>query len=189
MKHLIKWIVRFYTMAELSYILKKESTYSDCQESLKQTSFDNENNQYLCQSSMTVYDFDCIVKKLYPQKQPSSYDALMVDEGKKIVYCIEFKNQIPSQINNANIKKKLIHGKEVLEAICRHTNVQKKDYQFIYCVVHKPTKTRYNNPITDRETKFELKSYKGSYFDNIVTNDIHFFKNEFKKKFKDEECT
>lgn len=147
MKLLIKWIVRFYTVAELSYVLKQESQYNDCHESLKQTSFDKENNQYLCQSSMKVYDFDCIVKKLYPQKQPSSYDSLIVDEAKKVVYCIEFKNQIPSQINNANIKKKLTNGKEVLESICSNANVQKKDYKFIYCVVHKPAKTRYNNPI------------------------------------------
>ncbi len=188
MKHLIKWIVRFYTVAELSYALNQNSLYSKCIESLKETSRDKEHNEYLCQSNMLVYDFDCIVKKLYPNKQPSSYDSLIVDENKKIVYCIEFKNQIPSQINNANIKKKLTNGKEVLDNICSNENVQKNNYSFIYCVVHKPAKNRYNNPLIDRETKFELKAYKGSHFDNIVTNDINFFKNEFSKEFNDEEC-
>ena len=175
-------------MAELSYALKNRAEYSDCKESLKETSFDKENKQYLCQSSMEVYDFDCIVKKLYPKKQPSSYDSLIVDENRKIVYCIEFKNQIPSAIHNSNIKKKLTNGKEILDNICKNENVQKKDYQFIYCVVHKPAHNRYGNPLVDRETKFELKAYQGTYFDKIITNDINFFKNEFRKEFKEEGC-
>ncbi len=175
-------------MGELSYALKHKSEYSECKESLKETSKDKEHNEYLCQSTMEIYDFDCIVKKLYPKKQPSSYDSLIVDEKSKIVYCVEFKNQIPSQINNANIKKKLTNGKEVLDNICTKENVQKKDYQFIYCVVHKPAHNRYGNPLVDRETKFELKAYRGSYFDKIVTNDINFFKNEFRKEFNEEGC-
>jgi len=175
-------------VAELSYALKNKSDYSECQKSLKETSRDKEHNEYLCQSSMEVYDFDCIVKKLYPQKQPSSYDSLIVDEKGKMVYCIEFKNQIPSQINNANIKKKLTNGKEVLDNICKKENIQKKDYQFIYCVVHKPAHNRYGNPLVDRETKFELKAYIGTHFDKIITNDINFFKNEFRKEFKEEGC-
>ena len=80
-------------MAELSYALRTKADYSECKESLKETSFDKENHQYLCQNSMEVY----------PQKQPSSYDSLIVDEKRKIVYCIEFKNQIPSAINNATV--------------------------------------------------------------------------------------
>lgn len=175
-------------MAELSYVLRNNTQYTDCTESLKETSKDKEHNEYLCQSSMEVYDFDCIVKKLYPSKQPSSYDSLIIDEDKKMVYYIEFKNQIPSQINNANIKKKLTNGKDVLDNICSNDNVQKKDYQFIYCVVHKAVQNRYGNPLVDRETKFELKAYKGSHFDKIVTNDINFFKNEFRKEFKEENC-
>jgi len=175
-------------VAELSYALQNKIDYSECKESLKKTSKDTENNEYLCQSSMEVYDFDCIVKKLYPQKQPSSYDSLIVDENRKIVYCIEFKNQIPSQIKNANIKKKLTNGKEVLDNICTNENVQKKDYKFIYCVVHKPAHNRYGNPLVDRELKFELKSYKDIYFDKIVTNDINYFKNVFRKEFQEENC-
>jgi len=175
-------------VAELSYALKNRAKYSECKKSLKETSFDKENRQHLCQSSMEVYDFDCIVKKLYPLKQPSSYDSLIVDENKKIVYCIEFKNQIPSAISNVNIKKKLTNGKEILDSICTDENVQKKDYQFIYCVVHKPAINRYGNPLIDRETKFELKAYKGTHFDKIVTNDINFFKNEFRKEFNEEGC-
>ena len=175
-------------MAELSYILRNNPHYSECVESLKETSKDKEHNEYLCQSSMEVYDFDCIVKKLYPKKQPSSYDVLIVDEENKLIYCIEFKNQIPSAINNANIKKKLTNGKEVLDSICINENVQKRDYKFIYCVIHKPARNRYGNPLVDRETKFELKAYKNTHFDEIVTNDINFFKNEFRKEFKKEGC-
>ncbi len=188
MRPLTKWIVRFYKVAELSYVFKNHSQYDECIESLKETSKDKENQQYLCESSMQVYDFDCIVKKIYPHKQPSSYDSLIIDENKKIVYCIEFKNQLPSQIKNANIQKKLTNGKEVLDNICVKGNVQKKDYQFIYCVVHKPVQNRYGNPLLDREIKFELKAYSGNCFDSIVTNDINFFKNEFRKEFSKEGC-
>ena len=180
-----RWIVRFYKVAELSYVLK---SYAECLNSLKETSRDSEHHEYLCQSDMSVYDFDCIVKKLYPQKQPSSYDSLIVDESRKVVYCIEFKNQIPSAINNQNIVKKLTNGKDILDNICHKGNVQKNDYEFIYCVVHKARATRYKNPISNREIKFELKQYKDTYFDNIVTNDIEFFKNEFNKEFQDKGC-
>lgn len=175
-------------MAELSYILKSKPVYSECLATLKETSKDSHNSEYLCQSDMLVYDFDCIVKKLYPQKQPSSYDSLMIDEHKKIVYCIEFKNQIPATINNQSIVKKLTHGKEILDTICADENVQKRDYKFIYCVVHKARQTRYRNPISDREIKFELKQYRGTYFDDIVTNNIDFFKNEFNKEFQHKGC-
>lgn len=185
---LTKWIVRFYKVAELSYILKSKYEYNECLDTLKETSKDTQNNEYLCQSDMLVYDFDCIVKKLYPQKQPASYDSLMIDENRKIVYCIEFKNQIPSAIKNQNIVKKLTNGKEILDTICDNDNVQKRDYRFIYCVVHKATKTRYKNHISDREIKFELQQYKGTYFDDIVTNNIDFFKNEFNKEFQHKGC-
>ncbi|CAA6816829.1 MAG: Unknown protein [uncultured Sulfurovum sp.] len=175
-------------MAELSFVLRNNIQYTNCRDTLKETSKDTENNEYLCQSSMEVYDFDCIVKKLYPQKQPASYDSLIIDEKKKIVYCVEFKNQVPSQINNANIKKKLTNGRDVLNNICTNENVQKKNYKFIYCVIHKPAHNRYGNPLVDRETKFELKAYTDTHFDKIVTNDINFFKNEFRKEFKEEGC-
>ena len=177
-----RWIVRFYKVADLSYVLK---SHDMCLNTLKET---KEHGEYLCFSEMLVYDFDCIVKKLYPKKQPSSYDSLIVDESKKVVYCIEFKNQIPSAIKNQNIVKKLTNGKDILDSICGDGNVQKKDYEFIYCVVHKARATRYKNPISNREIKFELKQYKDTYFDNIVTNDIEFFKNEFNKEFQYKGC-
>jgi hypothetical protein len=63
---------------------------------------------------MKVFDFDCFVKTLYPKKQPASYDALLVNEKNKRVYCIEFKNQKPSEIDKSNIQKKLKNGKDIL---------------------------------------------------------------------------
>jgi hypothetical protein len=54
--------------------------------------------------------------------------------------------------------------------------------------VHKPAHNRYDNPLVDREIKFELKAHKGSYFDKIITNDINFFKNEFRKEFNKKGC-
>jgi hypothetical protein len=90
-------------VADLSYILHNNSPYNDCWKSLKETSFDEKNKIYLCQSDMMVFDFDCIVKALYPKKQPASYDALIVNQEDKLVYCVEFKNQKPSEIDKRNI--------------------------------------------------------------------------------------
>ena len=53
-------------MAEISFIIK--SKYADSFDSLKNTSFDKENKIYMCQSDMTVIDFDKLTFILYPQK-------------------------------------------------------------------------------------------------------------------------
>ena len=59
--------------------------------SLKNTSFDKENSIYLCNDeSIDIYDFDYIVKKLYPLKQLSSYDALLIDNNQ--IFCVAYKN-------------------------------------------------------------------------------------------------
>ena len=91
-------------MAELSYIIKNK--YKDTLSTLKNTSYDRDNEIYLCQSDKEVVDFDALTLKLNPKKQPSSYDALLIEESDKEVFCIEFKNQKKSDIENQNLHKK-----------------------------------------------------------------------------------
>jgi hypothetical protein len=175
-------------VADLNYVLHNNTHYESCWKSLKETSFDEINKVYLCQSDMKVFDFDCIVKTLYPKKQPASYDALLVNEKNKRVYCIEFKNQKPSEIDKSNIQKKLKNGKDILTDLCKQNNVQQSLYTFIYCVVFKKNKGGYREGIKNSTIRFDLEQYKNQYFDEIITNDIVFFIREFQKKFTDETC-
>lgn len=175
-------------MADLSYVLHNNSDYCHCWKTLKETSFDERNKVYLCQSDMKVFDFDCIVKRLYPKKQPASYDALIVNEKDKLVYCVEFKNQNASEIDKTNIQKKLKNGKDILTDLCKKNNVQHNLYKFIYCVVFKKNKRGYRNGIKNSTIRFNLEQYKNQYFDEIITNDIVFFTREFQKKFMAETC-
>jgi hypothetical protein len=170
-------------VADLTYILHNNSSYGECWKSLKETSFDEENDIYLCQSDMKVFDFDCIVKALYPEKQPASFDTLIVNEKDKLVYCVEFKNQKPSDVISSKIKDKLTNGKDILTNICQSNKIPPKSYAFLFCVVFKKNRRGYRDGIKNSTIRFGLEQYKGKYFDDIFTNDIVFFTREFKKKF------
>jgi len=96
-------------MAEMSYIFKQK--FSDSFDTLKNTSYDKENKIYLCNSSMRVIDFDDVTKKMYPKKQPSSYDSIIIEEKDKKVFYIEFKNQDKTDISNKRLHTQLSHIK------------------------------------------------------------------------------
>ncbi len=170
-------------MAEFSYILQKH--YHAYFDTLKNTSYDKENDVHMCQSPKRVIDFDSLTKSLGSKKQPSSFDALLNDENDKRIYCIEFKNQDRSKINNAEIQKKLVDGRVTLDSMLRKGNVAKNDYEFIFCVAFKPNRQhyKYRRKIETRETYFNLQKH-GDKFDKILTNDIDFFTDEFTKKYQ-----
>jgi hypothetical protein len=151
---------------------------------LKNTSFDKDNQVYLCNDMVQkVYDFDAIIKKLYPLKQPASYDALIIDNQN--IYCIEFKNQKSKIIkkDTKQIHKKLLNGYEALKEIFHTYNIGMKEYQFIYCVAYQNNKDKWRRGIERNKIQFGLEEYKGQYFDKIYTNDINFFTHEYKKYF------
>lgn len=163
------------------------SQYKSYCSNLKELSLDSHNGIYLCQNeTKMVYDFDRIVKDKYPKKQPASYDSLLIDNN--IIYCIEFKNEEYSSIDRKRVRNKLINGKNVLVEIFQEHNIQIKDYIFNYCVVYKNSPTKWRRGISKNTVQFELEQYENKYFDKIVTNDINFFKKEFKKEFQEEGC-
>ena len=167
-------------MADASSIFKSQFKFYIS--TLKELSLDKEKNVKLCQDeSQKAYDFDEIIKRLYPLKQPASYDALVID-GKNI-YCIEFKNQKYSDIENKNIQKKLINGRDALNEIFLTYNMQVDEYRFVYCVAYKNNVHKWRRGITKNIIQFELEEYIGIYFDEIYTNDIQFFTHEYKKHF------
>lgn len=149
-------------------------------DTLKNSSFDKEKKEYLCNDeSLKIFNFDEIVKKLYPQKQPSSFDAILIDNFN--IFCIEFKNSKPSDIKNINIEKKLINSRDVINNICSEYKINKKNYTFIFCVIFKPSlnssisNRRIKGRIKAEEIKFGLEKYKGEFFDEILTNDTNYF--------------
>jgi len=172
-------------MADVSSIFK--SNFSSFITTLKDSSLDDRDksltSQYLCQDeTQKVYNFDKIVKEKYPKKQPSSYDALLIED--KIIYCIEFKNQKYSDIDTKEVQKKIINGKDVLDNIFLEYNIQKRDYKFIYCVIYKNHPPKWRRGITKNIVQFELEQYKGRYFDEVYTNDVQYFTHQYKKYFQ-----
>jgi len=163
------------------------SKYKSYSSTLKKTSLDSHNSIYLCENeTKVVYDFDKIVKDKYPEKQPASYDTLLIEDS--TIYCIEFKNEKYADIDRKRVQNKLLNGKNVLVEIFKEHNIQIKNYTFNYCVIYKNSPTRWRRGILKNTVQFELEQYENRYFDKIVTNDINFFKNEFRKEFKEENC-
>lgn len=169
-------------MADAQSIFR--ACYENYSSTLKQTSFDSNNELYLCKDeSVEVYDFDAIVKNLYPSNRPSSYDALIIDN--KRIFCIEFKNEKYSDVNNQKVEKKLKNGKDTLTDIFNKYNIPLKEYTFMYCVAYRSTATRWRRGISKNIIQFGLEQFKPKYFNEIYTNDIQFFTNEYKKYFQE----
>ena len=169
-------------MAEMSYVIR--SKYSDSLNTLKNTSYDKENRVYICQSDMEVVDFDKLTFELYPQKQPASYDALLIEENIKDIFCIEFKNQKISDIKNTQLHKKVKDSDTTLKKLCSENSINKNEYNYKLCIVYKQnaTKPQYRR-FKEKIVHFGLDVYSGVYFNKIVTNEISFFQKEFKKKY------
>lgn len=170
-------------MAEMSYVIK--SKYPDSIKTLKNTSYDKENEVYMCQSDKEAIDFDALTFTLYPQKQPASYDTLLIEEYIKNIFCVEFKNQKTSDIDNAQLHKKVKDSDATLKKLCGENSINKNDYKYKLCIVYKQdtTKPQYRR-FKENIIHFGLERYREVYFDEIVTNEIDFFQNEFKKKYR-----
>ncbi len=91
-------------MADINIFYKKYNSYLS---TFKKCSFDDDNKCYLCSdTSQKAINFDNIIKDIYPDsnKRPKSFDAIYVYQN--LVFCIEFKNQIPSQIKIVKLEKR-----------------------------------------------------------------------------------
>lgn len=166
----------------MSYVISQK--YPNALDTLKNTSYDKENSVYMCHSDMQVVDFDRLTSELYPQKQPASYDALLIEEGIKDIFCIEFKNQKTSDIDNTQLHNKVKDSDATLKKLCGENSVKKSDYKYKLCIVYKQdaTKPKYRR-FKENIVHFGLEVYRGVYFDEIITNEIDFFQNEFKKRY------
>ena len=171
-------------MAELCYILRER--YRDSFDSLQNTSYDKEHQAYMCNSPMEVVNFDRLTElDAGEEASPKSFDALLCDETEKKVYCVEFKNQDRSIVNNRLLREKMTEGKKTLDRIMVQNNVQRRDYRFIFCVVYKPNSKhyRYRRKIEERAIYFNLEQHRNT-FDEIITKDIMFFTDQFRRKYR-----
>ena len=172
-------------MATIDSFLNKYSNYKS---TFKDTSYDKENSYYLCKDeSQEVIDFDKIIEDTYTTR-PKSFDAVYIDNS--IVYCIEFKNQKPSKIDNKEIQEKLLQGKRELIKLFNNLHISTKDLLFKYIVVYKNCDKnfeKYKCGVLKDKIEFGLEKYKNSGFvKDVVTSDVSFFTRAFKLKFKKE---
>lgn len=152
---------------------------------LKQTSHDDANDEYLCHDEATkpVYDFDAYVRDNFDQTVlPASPDAIYI--GEKKLYFVEFKNQFPSDIDTAQIKRKFMKGTDILQKLL--SKFLPRDVKFIFCVVHKE-KVQCNrhfiaSHIEGRSTLFGLAEENarfGNFYDEVITESVDFYTENF----------
>ncbi len=173
-------------MNKFLYCLKKQNL--EYFSTLKETSYDEKNDIYLCNSSTEeVINFDKLVKTKYPNKQPSSVDAILIYPSEKEIklYLIEFKNQLVSQIENNKVREKLINSISVLKDIFIKCNISFNPSNLIYCVVYKKDKTnKWRRGIERNIIRFGLEKFKGKFVNDIFTNDIEWMTKEYNKIFE-----
>ena len=175
-------------MADIHQFIKEYSQYKS---TFKETSFDDNNEIYLCNDeTQNVINFDKILEVKYPDsnQRPKSFDALYI--YKKLLFCIEFKNQKPSQIDNIDIQDKLLSGKKELIKLFQELNIQMTNYNFVYCVVYKKCiepRDRYKCGIDKGKVLFGLEKYEEQgLVKKVYTQNVDFFTKEFKKKLQKE---
>ena len=152
---------------------------------LKATSLDITNNEHLCQDETLcpVYDFDAYVKAMCPNPRPASPDAIYI--GQKNLYCIEFKNQKPGDIDRDTIEQKFTSGTSILKKLLESFSA--KDCEYRFCLVHKSMDqprhmdSRHIQSRVDWGYLHDMNNRKlGSFYTEIVVEPLEFYVREFK---------
>jgi len=196
----------------LESIIGRLGPYLDCKSTLKNTSYDSAKQHYMTQSTYSVFNFDNIKNKYLrgleskPAETPCSNDAL-VHIGSEL-YFIEFKNGAIDNVENYELKQKILESLLILLSIINETidftrhhvsyilvynnalNHRSKFYTTESAVVNS-TPSRYAIiSATARKAgknvaNFDLERYKSIYFQNVYTYSETEFKSEFTGKFLD----
>lgn len=171
-------------MADTSVLKKYFQNYLS---SLKETSYDKNNKEYLCYSNKEVVNFDDFTQNTsdFAFKKSKSCDGVFLSEISQEVYCIEFRNQKHSDIDNNDMKGKYIDSLINLQTIFQKENIAVQNYQFYFFVVYKnPTNMgMYKSRGLQNQIQFGLDYEREKYKDNyIIFNSI--IKTEPKDNFK-----
>ena len=152
---------------------------------LKETSLDKENNTHLCRDETTpqVYDFDAYVRARCPHPIPASPDAIHI--GSKDLYFVEFKNQLPADVDKAQMQRKFEAGTGILKDLLKDFSA--KDCRYHFCVVMKAQpKPRFMDfrHIEQSAVRFELDALNqrlGGFYDHVVNESLDFYVDKLKE--------
>ncbi|CAM3544206.1 hypothetical protein HEGA106846_03755 [Helicobacter ganmani] len=144
-------------MADLSLL---KSFFDSYGVTLKETSYDKENENFLCQSQEKVISFDKYMQSKR-EKYKKSFDALYFKND--TIYCVEFKNQKHSEISSQEIKNKYIDGLSELDKVFKSKNLKTSDYKFyLYVVFKNPSNdgamTQYRKRFKEEEIDLGLRA-------------------------------
>lgn len=183
-----------------------------CWKTLKETSRDRTNNEYLCQSQERVINFDIYMQRKARQTNTNmkkSFDALYFNCEDSHIYCVEFKKRECKEFSEEaeNIKGKFIEGLAELRAVFETQNLEISNYNFHLFVVFKvlaKQKESIRERLTKRATTYSMNTEKGNFLTNdsnfkkqiplcqdtnkldIRVDYVHNFKEEYKKLFHNE---
>ncbi len=179
-----KWKVIVSKMADYSLFRQK---YKSHIATFKETSFDSENDFYLCKDeTIETINFDKIIEEKYPDpyKRPQSFDSLYLNKEDSTIYLVEFKNQ--KKPDKKEVEGKLIDGKKEFNLLLSDLKIPITNYKFIFCLVYNkflPKEERHKRGLFKSITFEFLNQYKeGGLIDDIYTEDVNFFTKQFKKK-------
>lgn len=176
-------------MADLTIIKQKLKDYTD---TLKNISYDKNNDKYMCNSEIEVFNFDSYKEKTKTYKNKKSFDGLYLNLNDNEVYCLEFKNQETCNINNKDIQGKYKDGIEILVDLLRNNNINIKEYKFYFFVIFSNSSEKfiqYRRMSLKNETFFGLEGERielGETIDIhkkiiIRTHSVGWFSKKFKK--------
>lgn len=151
---------------------------------LKNTSFDDANQEHLCSDEVTgeVYDFDAYVQTHCPYPTPASPDAIHI--GHKDLYFVEFKNETAAQVDGVQMRRKFEAGTRILQNLLQ--GFEAKDCQYHFCVVMKDQpRPRWMDfrHLENSSIKFglqELNQQLGNFYDHVMTESLDFYVKELK---------
>jgi hypothetical protein len=168
----------------LKELLKQK--FGNCISTLKESSLDDRDDvtkSYLCEdTNLEIFDFDDIKNVTY-QKGYKSPDAIYIRD--KNVFVIEFKNQNPCDIDSSQLKEKFDTSVDFFNKEFSRL----KDYRFIFCLVYKnqtvPKENQRYKQALQHQKCCSLsdinKNNHNSFYSNIITKDVNFYKKEFKQ--------
>lgn len=163
-------------------------SYDSCIETLKETSWDDDNDIYVSSSDLEVYNFDKVKKKYYEDSNLdkgvmiASCDALYIHNETEI-YLIEFRNAALSILAEGT-KKREIKDKNIdslfiyQDIVCCGISQTRENVHFI--LVYDDAKTEIRNKQRVRSgqkiKELDLSKYEGICYKRCLKVQINFDK-------------
>jgi len=152
-------------------------------EPIYKLSFDKDNKFSLCNFKNAFLDFEKIIK--LNKELSKAVDMLFIDEIKKEIWFVEFKNRNKDSVDKFDIKRKildsLISFYELFDKTlcCEYV----KKYFVVYKCEDEDVHQELFNEFQDREIYFDLKEIKNKFLEEVITDCCKSFLNEFSKRF------